>query len=124
MFRFVHAADLHLASPFIGFQEKHPELSKVLYQTTFDAYNALIQLCLDQKVQALLIAGDIFDGETRSIPAQLRFFEGLERLSHAKIQVFICHGNHDPLDLWDPALVRQIPRGVHRFDARGAGECA
>ena len=121
MFRFVHAADLHLASPFIGFRKTHPELFKRLRQATFDAYDALIQLCLDQKVQALLIAGDIFDGETRSIPGQLKFIEGLKRLSHAKISVFICHGNHDPLDLWNEAIVADIPAGVHRFG--GSPEC-
>jgi len=117
MFRFVHAADLHLDSPFRGLRKTQPELSKVLRQATLDAYDALIQLCLDQEVQALLIAGDIFDGESRSIPGQLAFVRGLERLSRAKIPVFICHGNHDPLDLWDEAIVAAIPVGVHQFGA-------
>ena len=115
MFRFVHAADLHLDSPFLGVRQTHPELAKRLRQATFDAYDALIQLCIDQEVQALLIAGDIFDGDTRSIPGQLKFVKGLERLSRAKIPVFICHGNHDPLNLWDKAILAMIPAGVHQF---------
>ena len=121
MFRFVHAADLHLDSSFRDLQKTELELSKKLRKATFDAYDALIQLCIDQEVQALLIAGDIFDGKERSIPGQLAFVKGLERLSRARIPVFICHGNHDPLDLWDEAIVASIPVGVHQFGA--TAEC-
>ena len=117
MFRFVHAADLHLDSQFVGLRETQPELSEALRKATFDAYDALIQLCLDKEVQALLIAGDIFDGEHRSIAGKLKFIQGLKRLSEAEITVFICHGNHDPLNRWNATILDAIPSGVHRFGA-------
>ena len=117
MFRFVHAADLHLDSPFRGLRQTQPELSKKLLKATFKAYDALIQLCIDKECQALLIAGDIFDGAARTIPGQRKFIKGLVRLSRAKIPVFICHGNHDPLDSWDASILDDIPSGVHQFGA-------
>ena len=77
-FRFVHAADLHLDSPFTGIRETAPQVADVLRRATFDAYDRLIQLCIDRRAGALLVAGDIFDSADRSLTAQIRFVRGLE----------------------------------------------
>ena len=114
MFRFVHAADLHLDSPFTGIRDTQPDVGKILRQATFESYDNLITLCIDREVDALLIAGDVFDGATHSLPGQTKFEKGLERLHKHGIRTFICHGNHDPLDSWDAGL--RIPDNVHRFD--------
>ncbi len=113
MFRFVHAADLHLDSPFRGIRHTNPVVGERLRQATFLAYEKLIRLCIDREVGALLIAGDVFDGGDHSLVGQIKFFEGLERLNEHGIRAFICHGNHDPLDSWDAGL--PIPENVHRF---------
>ncbi|MCH8351318.1 MAG: DNA repair exonuclease, partial [Chloroflexi bacterium] len=99
--RFVHAADLHLDSPFGGLRSIAPEIAETLYQATFDAYNNIIDLCIQEQVDALLVAGDIFDGADRSLRAQRKFVDGLNRLDQANIRSFICHGNHDPLNGWE-----------------------
>ncbi len=112
-FRFVHAADLHLDSPFKGIRETDPHVADVLRRATFDAYASLIQLCLDRRVDALLVAGDVFDGADRSLAAQVQFVKGLERLQDAGIRAFICHGNHDPLDGWGARI--PMPSNVHQF---------
>ena len=78
--RFVHAADLHLDSPFKGLAAWEPAIAKRLQRATFDAYENIIQLCIDERVDALLVAGDIYDGADRSLRAQLRFVDGLRRL--------------------------------------------
>ena len=111
--RFVHAADLHLDSPFGGLRSLAPEIAETLYQATFKAYDNIIDLCIQEQVNALLIAGDIFDGADRSLRAQLKFRDGLIRLQEANIRSFICHGNHDPLDGWEAQLT--FPEGCHRF---------
>ncbi|AKB50179.1 DNA double-strand break repair protein Mre11 [Methanosarcina barkeri str. Wiesmoor] len=108
---FVHAADLHLDSPFTGISEIDPELGERLAKATFQAYEAIIKLCMEEEVDFLLIAGDVYDSADKSLYAQVRFIEGLRKLETAGIQVFICHGNHDPLDGWSASLT--WPENVH-----------
>lgn len=112
-FRFVHAADLHLDSPFRGVRKTEQSLGKLLHRATFDAFTRLVDLCIDEKVDALVVAGDVYDGADRSLQAQLAFQAGLFRLEAAGIRSFIAHGNHDPLDGWQAAL--DLPPGAHRF---------
>ncbi len=102
--RFVHAADLHLDSPFQGIAASDSTVAARLRSATFDAYERIIDLCIEEQVDALLVAGDIFDGKDRSLQAQLKFVAGLQRLDDAGVRSFICHGNHDPLDGWDANL--------------------
>jgi DNA repair exonuclease SbcCD nuclease subunit len=78
----------------------------MLQQATFQTYRNIIQLCMDEKVDALLVAGDIYDGADRSLQAQLRFYQGLGQLNDAGIASFVCHGNHDPLNGWLTHLKR------------------
>lgn len=112
-FRFVHAADLHLDSPFRGLLRDAPHAAAVLREATFQAYDAIIGLCIQEHVDALLVAGDIYDGADRSLRAQLRFIEGLQRLDAAGIRAFVCHGNHDPLDGWEARIA--FPDNTVRF---------
>ena len=112
--RFVHAADLHLDSPFKGLREVAPDhVAQALHNATFQAYENIIKLCITEKVDALLVAGDIFDSADRSLRAQLRFAEGLRTLDKAGIRSFVCHGNHDPLDGWEARL--DYPESCQRF---------
>ena len=115
-FRFVHAADLHLDSPFKGVCETEARVADVLRRATFEAYKRVIDLCVDRRVDALLVAGDVFDGADRSLAAQIQFVRGLERLHKAGIRAFICHGNHDPLDGWGARL--KMPPNVYQFGER------
>ena len=98
-YRFVHAADLHLDSPFKGLKRVAPEIGEILRKSTFEAFDAIIDLCMNEEVDALLVAGDVFDSADRSLAAQLRFVDGLRKLETAGIQSFVCHGNHDPLEM-------------------------
>ena len=114
--RFVHAADLHLDSPFVGIKAVAPEnVARTLHDATFAAYENIIELCIDERVDALLIAGDVYDSTDRSLRAQLKFVDGLNQLNEAGIRSFVCHGNHDPLDGWEARL--DYPSGCTRFGA-------
>ena len=118
--RFIHAADLHLDSPFRGIRSEAPtHVAQALGGATFDAYRNIIDLCKREEVNALLVAGDIYDGADRSLRAQLRFMDGLAQLSQAGIRSFICHGNHDPLDGWEARL--DLPEGCVRFGSTVEG---
>jgi len=112
-FSFVHAADLHLDSPFTGITSESPAIASSLYSATFSAYTSLIDLCIEKQVQFLLIAGDIYDGADRSLRSQLRFRDGLQRLADNNIQAFVVHGNHDPFKEHSRSI--DWPEGVHVF---------
>lgn len=69
--RFVHAADLHLDSPFKGLRSAAPPpVANALYEATFRAYENIIDLCIDEEADALLVAGDVYDGADRSLRAR------------------------------------------------------
>ena len=112
-FSFVHAADLHLDSPFATLHMNNPDLARILRSATFESFERVVQLCLDEQVDFLLVAGDVYDGADRSLRAQVKFRDGLKRLDDAGIRSFVVHGNHDPLDGWSSTL--EWPSGVHVF---------
>jgi len=115
--KFIHAADLHLDTPFKGLATWNADLAKRLRNATFESYRRIIDLCLKHRVDFLLISGDIFDSEIQSLAAQLGFVSGLKRLSENGIATYLICGNHDPLDSWMEGL--QMPGHVFRF---GSGE--
>lgn len=112
-FRFVHTADLHLDSPFQGLREVAPDVAQRLRQATFETFDRIVDLCIEQRVDFLLIAGDIYDSRDHSLRAQLRFRDGLKRLSDRGIASYVVHGNHDPLNSWATTL--RWPELVHVF---------
>lgn len=112
-FRFVHAADLHLDTPFKGLAAADELVAEALRDASLDAFDNLVQLAIGCKAAFVLLAGDIYDGESRGVRAQLHFLRGLENLSAANIKVFVVHGNHDPLGGW--SAIRQWPAGVTIF---------
>lgn len=114
-FKFIHAADLHIESPYKGVKSLNKKLGETLVQLGFEAYDQLIETCINEAVDFLLIAGDSFDSESGSLGAQYRFFSGLEKLHKHGINVYIICGNHDPLNRW--AKNFQLPDNVFRFNA-------
>jgi DNA repair exonuclease SbcCD nuclease subunit len=114
-FRFIHAADLHLDTPFQGVARVSEEVAALLRDASLDAFDRLVQAALDNEVVFILFVGDLYDGEQRGVRAQLRFLRGLETLAKNGIKAFIVHGNHDPLGGW--SAIREWPPGVTIFGA-------
>jgi DNA repair protein SbcD/Mre11 len=112
-YRFIHASDLHLDSQFGVLSADFPQLAEILRKSTFDAYKHIVDMCITEKVDALLIAGDVFDSADNSLSAQWKFNDGLTELSEHGVKSFVCHGNHDPLDGWQAGL--EWPEGAFQF---------
>jgi len=112
-FSFIHTADLHLDSPFRGLRQVDGEIADLLKDATFRAFDNVVELALKNKVDFILVAGDVYDAADRSLRAQLKFADGLKKLAVAGIRSFVCHGNHDPLDGWSASL--HWPEEVHIF---------
>jgi exonuclease SbcD len=111
--RFIHIADLHLDSSFKGLQQLPESIRKRIVQSTLTAFNSMIVRAIDQRVDFVLFAGDIYDRSSRSLRAQLQFRRGLERLSEEGISSYIIHGNHDPLE--GEYIPLEWPESVHFF---------
>lgn len=82
------------------------------------AFESLIDLCLERGAAFLVIAGDVYDGPERGLRAQLRFRDGLARLSEAGVASFVVHGNHDPAESGWSALSGPWPEEVTVFGPR------
>ena len=114
-FRFVHAADLHLDTPFEGLAARDARIARLLQDASLEAFDQVVDLALARQAAFVLLAGDIYDGADRDVRAQLRLLAGLRRLEQAGIETFIVHGNHDPVGGW--SAIRDWPDGVHVFGA-------
>ena len=120
-FRFVHAADLHLDSPLRSLALRNRELADLIGNATRRAFIAIVRLCVDEQVDALLLSGDLYDGEQTSMKTARFLADQIEILHRAGIQVFIIRGNHDALSKITKEL--DFPESVTIFGGR-AGSVA
>src|SRR6266699_6287425 len=102
--RFVHAADLHLDSPFRGPADARLALKDRLQSATLGALERVVGHTIGAKADFLIIAGDLYDSKDRTRGALVAFRKQMERLADRNIPVFIVHGNHDPLNGWEAAF--------------------
>ncbi len=94
-YRFVHTADVHLDSPLRTLALREPALADLIGGATRRAFTTIVDLCLAEKVDALLIAGDLYDGEQTSMKTARFLADQLRRLHEAEIPTFVIRGNHD-----------------------------
>lgn len=90
--RLIHTADLHLDSPFAGRTE---EIRRRLHEASRNALRSLVDLALKERVDAVVIAGDLFDGAGLSFGTERFLLEQLGRLAEAHTAVVYATGNHD-----------------------------
>ena len=114
--KFVHCADLHLDTPFRGLSSVDEERARALNDATFTSYDNIIDLAIREQVDFVVIAGDVYDSSDRSLRAQFRFRDGLNRLADHGIRSFVAFGNHDPLSGWSNTL--EWPDLSHRFGGK------
>lgn len=113
---FIHAADLHLDSPFVGLKHMPSRLFERMRESTFLAFSRLITFAIKEQVDFVLLSGDLYDEEERSLKAQLKLKKEFERLHEASIEVYVIHGNHDHMGgKW---LDLQWPYNVHVFSSK------
>ncbi|EPG1291682.1 TPA_asm: exonuclease SbcCD subunit D [Listeria monocytogenes] len=111
--QFLHMADLHLDSPFIGLSTLPQPLFSAIQESTFQSLERITTVAIKESVDFVLIAGDIYDSEDQSVRAQARFSKEMKRLEVANIPVFMIHGNHDFIEKHKEKLT--LPSNVHVF---------
>ncbi len=115
-FRFVHAADIHLDSPLRSLALRNPLLGELVGTATRRAFEATVDLCLEEKVDALILAGDLYDGEQTSMKTARFLATQLKKLQDAGVRTFVIRGNHDALSKITKELV--LPDTAKIFGAR------
>ncbi len=106
--KLLHAADLHLDTPFTGHSG---EAAQLLRSRLLQVPEQIAQLAREHHCDMLLLSGDLFDGPATA--------EGLQTLKNAlqevQIPVFISPGNHDFCAPGSPWLTESWPENVHVF---------
>lgn len=115
-FSFVHTADVHLDSPLRSLALLNPDLAELIGDATRLAFERTVELCLDERVDALMIAGDLYDGDQTSMKTALFLAAQLQRLTEAGIRTFIVRGNHDAQSRITRELT--LPEAVKVFGGR------
>jgi len=116
--KFIHAADLHIDSPLLGLYCYEGAPAERLREATRRAFENLITLAIDEQVDFVIVAGDLFDGQWRDMQTGLFTARQFRRLCDVKIKVYLVRGNHDAA-----SQVRQAitwPGNVHEFSVRKA----
>ncbi len=116
--RFIHTADLHIDSPLRGLSRYEGAPLERLRGATRRTLERLVDLAIDEKIDFLLIAGDLYDRDWQDFHTGLFVREQMVRLGRSGIRVFIVQGNHDARGV----ITRQIPwpDNVKVFSSRTA----
>jgi hypothetical protein len=67
--------DIPLDSPLRSLALRNPDLADMIANATRRAFVRIVDLCLKERVDALLLAGDLYDGDQTSMKTA-RFFSG------------------------------------------------
>lgn len=95
MFRFLHAADIHLDSPLRGLEAYPDAPVEQIRGAARRAFDNLIRLAVEEEVAFVLLAGDLYDGDWKDYNTGIFFMQCMGRLRAAGIRVFLIAGNHD-----------------------------
>jgi len=112
-FSFIHAADLHLGSPFQGLALKDAAVAAVFVEASRKAFSTLVGLAIEKRVDFFVIAGDVYDGDWKDNKIGLFFNREMARLERAGIPVYLLRGNHDAASVITKTIT--LPANVHEF---------
>lgn len=108
---FLHAADLHLDSPLRGLDRYEGAPVDDVRGATRRAFENLVATALSERVDLVVIGGDLYDGDWPDHNTGLFFVKGVTQLAEAGIPVAIVRGNHDAASKLTKSL--RLPRNVH-----------
>ena len=118
MFRFIHAADLHLDSPLLGLTLREGAPSEELRGASRRALDNLIELARTEGVDFAVIAGDVYDRDWRDYSTGLFFRSRMAKLQELDIPVYLIAGNHDAASIISRKLT--LPDNVTYFSSKSA----
>jgi len=114
--KFVHAADLHLDSPLSGLSKYEGAPVEQIRGSTRRALENLVQLCILEQAELLVIAGDLYDGDWRDYSTGLFFNKQMSALRIAGVKVVWIRGNHDAASKLTAHLA--LPDNVYELSSK------
>lgn len=117
-FRFVHTADIHLDSPLKSLAMRDSGLAALVDGATRQTFERIVDLCLEEQVDALLIAGDLYDGDQTSMKTAAFLGTQLRKLAEAGVRVCLIRGNHDARSKITKQL--DLPDNIQTYSTRTA----
>lgn len=111
--RFLHCADIHLDSPLRGLERYEGAPVEEVRGATRHAFENMVQCALRERVDFVVIAGDLYDGDWPDFNTGLFFAKGMAQLGESGIAVYVLRGNHDAASKLTRSL--PLPKNVHLF---------
>lgn len=118
--KFLHASDLHLDRAIRGLAEIPPHLKSVLTNAPYLAAENIFHLAVAEKVDFMLLSGDVLDLDEGGPRAALFLLTQFERLAERGIPVYWCSGSVDQPDRWPSAAA--LPDNVTTITSTGFEE--
>src|SRR5208337_1960620 len=84
---FIHMADMHLGYRQYDLEQRFIDLGHT--------FNRIVEYAIANKVEFVLISGDLFDKRSINAPTYVQAVHVLSRLKEAKIPCIAIEGNHD-----------------------------
>lgn len=111
--KLLHISDIHFGAKFLN---KDPKIRQLLIDESYKTFDQVINYVLGNDVKGLLISGDLFDGDYRSLRAEKYLIDTFEMLSSYGIKVFYSLGNHDSNITFKNGFLRELPSNVIIFN--------
>jgi DNA repair exonuclease SbcCD nuclease subunit len=111
--RFLHCADIHLDSPLRGLERYEGAPVEEVRGATRRAFENMVEYALRERVDFVVIAGDLYDGDWPDFNTGLFFAKGMAQLGESGIAVYVLRGNHDAASKLTRSL--PLPKNVHLF---------
>lgn len=112
--RFLHTADLHLGSQLKTQHRQATGSITTLESAIYTAVERLFDTAIEENVDFVVIAGDLYDEDSRSVKANTFLKEQFDRLADRNIPAYVTYGNHDPVG--SATNYVDLPDNVHEFD--------
>lgn len=118
--RFLHTADFHLGSQLQTQHRGGAETIATLDSAIYTAIERLFDTAIAEGVDFVVIAGDLYDEDSRSVKANTFLKRQFDRLDDAGIPAYVSYGNHDPIGTATDYV--DLPDNVYEFDHEGPEE--
>lgn len=109
--RFIHCADIHLDSPLRGLERYEGAPVEEVRGATRRAFENMVEYAVRERVDFVVIAGDLYDGDWPDFNTGLFFAKGMAQLGESGIAVYVLRGNHDAASKLTRSL--PLPKNVH-----------
>jgi len=111
--KLLHISDIHFGTKFLN---KSSEIRQQLIDESYKTFNRVIDYVLNNEIKALLIPGDLFDGEYRSLRAEKYLIDTFNLLNNYGVKVFYSLGNHDSNITFKNGFLRELSKNVIIFN--------